>query len=346
MQALLFAALLANARAHVDGDRVLRAGRRRAARRCCCSSASTRCSASPPCSARLALLVLARRLRPDPWFFAGARAHRRGRRRLPARPDARVRRSADRVPEPPAGWWQYARHGRGPSPSLLAALVAGARAPAVGACGRRHGRRRVLTGALVAAGGLRVLVCGSRSAASSPPTTPTRCGRSRNFYLTLPALLAALLGLRALRPPRLLARRRRCSSTRHGLLVLLLLQDSHRPGSLLDGAPVPAGHPAGGAALRRGGGARRQRAARWAPTRLVRQADRRRLRRAAGGAVRPRAAAGARARRVRGHHPRLEATRGAGRRRRPADRRVARRRSDVHVLALPLAYIYAGNVLC
>ena len=48
MQALLFAALLANARAHVDDDRVLRAGRGHAARRCCSSCGSTPSSRSAP----------------------------------------------------------------------------------------------------------------------------------------------------------------------------------------------------------------------------------------------------------------------------------------------------------
>ena len=52
-----------------------------------------------------------------------------------------------------------------------------------------------------------------------------------------------------------------------------------------------------------------------------------------------------RPRRVRRHHPAARAARRDDRRRRPADRRVARRRSDTHVLALPLAYIYARNVL-
>ena len=65
MQALLFAALLANARAHVDGDR---SSRRSPAccSACCCSCVSTRCSAIAGVLAALALGVLAGRARVAP----------------------------------------------------------------------------------------------------------------------------------------------------------------------------------------------------------------------------------------------------------------------------------------
>ena len=102
MQALLFAALLANARAHVDGD-VLRPGRRPVCSGCCSSSASTRYSAIAGVAGGLALAG-----------FNGATAAslvrrdlRRGgcaRGALPARTDARVRRAADRLSRNLPAW--------------------------------------------------------------------------------------------------------------------------------------------------------------------------------------------------------------------------------------------------
>ena len=96
MQALLFAALLANARAHVDGDRVLRAGRRAAARAAAVPALRRRARhrrrrgragadgrvRRPACAGRSS---------------ATLRAPSAAGRGLLARPDARLCASADRV---------------------------------------------------------------------------------------------------------------------------------------------------------------------------------------------------------------------------------------------------------
>ncbi|PYR76058.1 MAG: hypothetical protein DMF86_13700 [Acidobacteria bacterium] len=117
------------------------------------------------------------------------------------------------------------------------------------------------------------------------------------FYLTVPALIAALIGL----------------VDRDGLRVLrvLLLQDSHRAASFLDRAAVPSRHPAGNAPVHRRGRVRGRAAPRSdvgrrssgvlaAPDRPA--ADWSRVRRGAELAIRARVGAAAETRRVRGHH--------------------------------------------
>ena len=130
--------------------------------------------------------------------------------------------------------------------------------------------------------------------------------------------------LRAARAPRLLAR---AGALHHGrgLLVLLLLQDPHRPGSLLDGAAVPAGHPARRAALCRGGGARAARAA-AGHRRGCCARDRRGVRRRCSATQFTRAAQPVLPHvEYAGIIPQLEALAGTRRRPRPARRRVAER---------------------
>ena len=174
MQALLFAALLANARAHVDGDG---SSRRWPAccSACCCFCGSTPCSASPPCSRRWRWRRSAGRAARASFFVVCARRRRCARGAVPARPDARVQRSADCLPQPtsPGGSTRCSPAGRrgGSSPLLLARAPAAARAVSNGAplVARRwrSGRR---------ARSMRSF-CASRRQRSRR-TTRTRCGRS------------------------------------------------------------------------------------------------------------------------------------------------------------------------
>ena len=163
-----------------------------------------------------------------------------------------------------------------------------------------------------------------------------------NFYLTVPGLLAALVGFV------LLARSSfwRAAGDLHdgrALFVLFLLQDPHRFGSLLDGTTVSSDHSAGSAALCRRGGAQRRP---W-PVGVDSPGP---------GAIGvtflallamsySRAAQPVMAHvEYAGIIPRLETLAS-----RIGDRDLliveSRNASDTHLLGLPLAYIYAKNVL-
>ena len=130
---------------------------------------------------------------------------------------------------------------------------------------------------------------------------------------------------------------------RRAFLVFLLLQDSHRLGPFLDGAAVSAGDSARRAALCRSRGLERDTRRVGANAGGARH-DWRRVCRPAGNAVRASGQAGPGARRVCGRHCQARRPRGQGH-----DRDLlvveSRNASDTHVLALPLAYIYARNVL-
>ena len=337
MQALLFATLLAHARAHVDGNRFFAP----VAGVLLGLLLFLRFDAVLGIAAVLgavALLVLARRLRPDPWFFAGlgitvaaGTAYLLGPMR--AYVDLPI------VFLSHLAWWQYAVMG-GAVVVALAALVAGARAPAVGAWVSTW-TPMLLTGALVAAAAysfwLRAPIDGvlaARDAYSLRTFTA--------FYLTLPGLLAAVLGFalfahRAFwRAPELFATvsvyaffffyKVRIFSdhfwmARRFLPVIL-------PGALLFAAAAALGGSRGT----------------WAPTRLARQAIG-----VAFVAVLAmqynRAAAPVLAHvEYAGIIPRLETIA-----KQVGDRDLliveSRNASDSHVLAVPLAYIYDRHVL-
>ena len=322
MQALLFAALLANARAHVDGDRVLRAGGRRCCSACCCSCASTPCWASPASSAGAgaARSLAGGRVR---WSFVATLAAVDGAgRRLHARPDARVRLPADRVRLEPAV--VAVRRARGWRWSLALAALVARRA-------QRRAHRRP-------SGAARRSLVAARGRAPRPSTRSTCASRAAsstdydayalrtftNLYLTLPALLAALFGYALLarrafwRDPALFVTvaifalfffykirivPEQFWMARRFLPVIL-------PGALLFAA-------AAALAGTRSGTRRDAAGARRARRRVPRRCSALQYARAARPVLRPR--------RVRGHHPEDRADRRDDRRRRPAGRRVARR---------------------
>ena len=339
MQAILFAALLANARAHVDEDPFF----------------------APVAGALLALLLF---LRFDAvWPLAQSSPRWRS---APSRATASAGRSGRRSATGCAlcSWYLVGpmreyfdlpsclhlapavvavrRARRGGEPGCWSLLVAGRRSPA--------SRKRVvdifppaLAVLVVALAALRASVQASRRQAHG-----LRCLRAadvRVFYFTIPAFIAALVGyvlvVRGLfwRDPAFLV-------TLTAFSRVLLLQDPHRPRAFLGGAAVPADHPARGAAARR----RRRRSPACA----------------AGCCSRARSAARSascswrcsRVQYARAARPVVEphrVPRGSSR----GSRQLAGRigdddllivesrdaGSDVHVLALPLAYIYARNVL-
>ena len=121
------------------------------------------------------------------------------------------------------------------------------------------------------------------------------------FYVTVPALIAAVIGYAVDRPDRVLARPGAAADV-HGVQPVLFLQAADRPGALLGGPPVRADHPARHAPAggRRGAGGRPGPVA--TPARAPR-ADRGCLSRPAGGELRARVTAGRRPRGVRGRHP-------------------------------------------
>ena len=242
MQALLFAALLANARAHVDGDPFF----------------------APVAGALLGLLLFLR-------FDAVLGDRRASSRRLALGVFAGQRpRALDllwRRSRPAAHWprgyllgpmrayaqlpivflanlpsWQYAccarrrrragdcragdRLARAPRRSSRHASLAPSRSALVVACWPR----------------LRLVLPPARRQAR-PTTTPTRCGRSptstsrcRRCSRRSSATRSSRAGL-FWRDPALFL-------TARGVLAVLLLQDPDRARALLDGAPVPAGDPA------------------------------------------------------------------------------------------------------
>ena len=227
MQALLFAALLANARAHVDGDRVFRAGGRRCCSACCCSCGSTPCSAIAGVARRPGARRCSTGSGPRASFVAVVR--RRALRRRAATCWARcapMRILPDRVSH---NLPLVAVRACSALLALAAAwplIVAGARAATAdaGVVRRAAARDR---GAVVAAGAATRCISGIRPE-SSRPTTPTRCARSPTCYLTLPALLAALIGFGARRPAARSGATRRSSST---VVDLLAASSSTRSGS-------------------------------------------------------------------------------------------------------------------
>ena len=241
MQALLFAALLANARAHVDGDRVLRAGRRVAARPAAVPALRRGARRSPACwrrsrsacsPASAPRVVVLRGARSSPAALAC--------RRTCSVPMRRVRRPAARVPHPPrrGGSTRCSAPGRG---AACWRWSLGARRPALSA--------RVRTIAPDAARGRAWSALALYALVPAPPGGKLgrlRRLRAANVRELLPHAAGAARRARRLRAARardLLARSGALHHRRR-VLVLLLLQDPHLPGALLDGAAVPAGDPA------------------------------------------------------------------------------------------------------
>ncbi len=339
MQALLFAALLASARAHVDGDGFF------------APVAGTllglllflRFDAVLGIAAVLAALALGVCRRTA----RGARLVLRGVRRHGGAAPARISsgRCGDYADLPivflshlPS--WQYAAAG-GSEPLLESVRSRSARAcqhSAIG-CGRLPPRCWHSPSSA------------PRSTRFSSASPCTDCSRRRDayslrtftsFYLTVPGLLAALLGFALVARACLLAGARalhHCGALR----VLLLLQDPHRRRSLLDGAAVSSGHPARRAAVccrrclsgTRGG---------WAPTRVLRTTIGWRSSCCSRRSSRARPS---RSCRTWSTPASFRSSRPC--RTRSGDRDLlvveSRNASDTHVLALPLAYIYARNVL-
>ena len=242
MQALLFAALYAYARLEKGGSALLRDGRRQPARRDALpprrrddrirdrgGGTAVRCGGRPE-----GPLVLHR----ADGVLGGRRVD------VPRRLRATVPSDADRVRrEPDAAALVVHRGGRhvgrgapalaSPAPHL-AAGVASARHRARGGSGRR----------------LRILPAPPRRAAC-------RARRVRPAFVHRELLRPVPPGggaarLRAGRAPRVLDAHVD-GAARLGLLRVLLLQDPDRARAFLDGAPVPARHPARDAALRRRG---------------------------------------------------------------------------------------------
>ena len=306
MQALLFAALLAHARAHVDGDRFFAP----VAGVLLGLLLFLRFDAVLGIAAvlgALALLVLARRLRPMPCVLRRAR-HQPSR---PAPPTCSARCAPTSIcrscSSSNLAWWQYAVIGRRRRRRARRARGRRARAGGSGAWVSTW-TPTLLTGALVAAAAstrsvLRAPIDGVLAARDAYALRTFT-----DFYLTLPGLLAALLGFalfarRAFwRAPELFAtvavfaffffyKIRICSDhfwmARRFLPVIL-------PGALLFAAAAALGGSRGT----------------WAPTRLARQA----IGVAFVAVLAMQYAApppGAGARRVRGHHPQARDDRGS-----------------------------------
>ena len=142
-------------------------------------------------------------------------------------------------------WWQTA--------ALLVVLIVALAALVAGAPGVRFSRMVRRSAPVIVAGA----VCAAAVYAlyvrqPGGKLTDYDAFALRTFtylYLTLPALLAALFGYALLARQRLLARSRALPHGRD-LLAVLLLQDPHRARAVLDGPAVPAGDSAGGPALR------------------------------------------------------------------------------------------------
>lgn len=337
MQALLFAALLAHARAHVDGNRFFApvAGVLLGLLLFLRFDAVLGIAAV---LAAVALLVLARGLRPDPWFFAGLGVTVAAGTAYLLGP-MRAYVDLPLVFLSHLAWWQYAVMAGG-ALAALAALAAGARRPGVGAFVAAW-TPIALTAALIAAAAysfwLRQPIDGvlaARDAYSLRTFT--------YFYLTAPALLAALAGFALFarsvfwRAPELFATvavysffffyKVRIFSdhfwmARRFLPVIL-------PGALLFAAAAALGGSRGG----------------WAGTRLVRRAI------GVGFVALLAMHYGRTAAPVLAHVeyagiiPRLESIAAQ-----IGDRDLliveSRNASDSHVLAVPLAYIYDRHVL-
>ena len=145
-------------------------------------------------------------------------------------------------------WWQYALLAAGAAAGVGGAGL-GTRLPALGHRVRTMAPTLLafaVVGAAVYALLLREPVHGLLA-----PRDAYSLRTFASFYLTVPGLLAALLGFALLARRDLLAG---AGALHHGgaLLVLLLLQDPHCLRSFLDGAAVSSGHPARRAAVCRG----------------------------------------------------------------------------------------------
>ncbi len=301
MQALLFAALLANARAHVDGDRFF----------------------APVAAGLLGLLLF---LRFDAVLaiagvagglalagFNGATASSlvpRDLRRggcacgaLPAWTNARVRRVADRFSQQPAGVGIPGSRPGDPGGSRWPLARDDKRSLQCTRCAFDTDRRHD----------------GSVGAGSLCPVHPPSCrqaGRARRVCAAdLHRLLPDAPGAHcrthrhvAARTPRILARP--CALRhRRGLFLLLLLQDQDRHRPFLDDPAVPAGDSPWRAAVCRVGSPDRDAAQRLDRRRHGPSSHRRRLRRLTRASIRPCQPATAAARGICRPHPKAPGTR-------------------------------------
>ena len=222
MQALLFAG--------AAGERPRACGRRSVLRAvggccsgCCCSCASMPCWLSPSVTGAL-MLGLCNGQRPPALLSTGVGGHRRIGWSVPARTDAAVRGSTDHFPHETADL-----AGRGPRRGRRRGTrryrVAGAahdakrRGDPMGAESRSSVRSWVLA----------VYALVFRHQAGKLAVHDADALRTfTNFYVTVPALLAALHRTGACCAPVVLARSRSHSDARR-LQLLLLLQGPDRP---------------------------------------------------------------------------------------------------------------------
>ena len=308
MQALLFAALLANARAHVDDDRFF----------------------APVAATLLGLLLF---LRFDAvlgiagvlaGLALGVFAGQRPRAGLRGHASPRAAALAALYMLGPMRAYAILPIVFSQQPAVVAVRCAG-RCAALAGAGRDRARRArapscppasvrwtpavVIAGAVGVAGALRaVLPAAGREARRDYDAYALRM--FANFYLTLPALARRADRLRAASRAARSGAIRRSFATVAIFSLLLLLQDPDRARALLDGAPVPAGRscPAR-CCFARGGGARRRRAADGTAPAPCGRASASCSSRCSRSQYAARQPAAARPRRVRGHHPAARAAR-------------------------------------